>query len=185
MSGCGGCNGGAPGYYPAPPSCYDVGSGVSLPDRRLLLPKQPIPIEVGDIAEFAHYIGPQLILPLPIEQGNSLSIQFRAFRFVNHCHGQAYGSGPQTLTGFEGAGTLRKAKGFPLSSSLTVTVDQTGPGSPTQGIITVSATPEQTTLYPQFGVYDVELFTGIGTVLRKTIIEGPIMYNRAATLAVV
>ncbi len=182
MSGCGG--GCGPGLLP-PALCYDLDLGVQIPDRAMYFPQQPVPVQVGDIAKFGQYVGPTLRVPLPVVQGNSLEITFRAFRTVNMCWGKMSGSGPQTLTGFEGASTARKAKGFPLFTELEVIVDQTGAGSPTQGLVTVRATPEVTTLFPQFGVFDLELYTGLGDTLRKTIVEGPITYNRSVTLAVV
>ncbi len=115
-----------------------------------------------------------------------MELKFRAFRNVTRCEdGSTYGSGPQTLTGLQGKGTIRKAKGAPEEFPLEVFVDQTGAGSPTQGLITVVAPPDETILIPGFGVWDLTIFSGLGTVLRKTLVEGPILQNRAVTLAVV
>jgi len=152
----------------------------------------PIPLQIGRVSELASLPTPVLKTVLFITQGDNLDVVFRAFREVTHpcggccgpCHPDfpfGIGSGPQVLTGLQGAGTIRKAFGVPFAYDLTVEVDQTGAGSPTRGLIQVTATGQETRLFPGFGVWDLQISDNTDT-LRKTLVEGPIQRTRVTTL---
>lgn len=94
------------------------------------------------------------------------------------------GIAPQVLTGLQGRATVRKAKEGKQGAEkwdLTVTVDQSGAGSPTRGIVTVTADAVLTTTFPEFGVWDLELSDGTDN-LRKTVVEGPLWVNRDVSI---
>jgi hypothetical protein len=163
-------------------SCSDLPPGVLIPDRRLTIPDQPVPIGIGRVGDFSRYVGPTLRMPLPVQRGDSIGIVLRAFREVTTCSdGSMYGTSPQVLTGLQARATIRRAKDHPLVFALTVTVDQTGAGSATRGEITISADATVTRLLPDHGVWDLELNDGTDT-LRKTIAEGPVAFNRDVSL---
>lgn len=161
--------------------CCDPSLAFLVPDRRLSFPAQPVPIKVGRISDFASYVGPTLIVPLPVQRGDSLQLIFRAFRDTSGCEPDISGTSPQVLTGYAGSASVRRAKDHPISYPLTVSVDQTGPGSPTRGQILISATPEQTRLMPDHGVWDLDIFLGVPPTIRKTVAEGPLYLNRDTT----
>jgi len=159
--------------------------GPYLPDRRLVMPPMPVPIPIGRIADFPGYLGPSLIIPLQIQRGDSLRWVFRAYREVTGAPGAGCvdpdypygrGTGPQALTGLQGRAVIRRAKDHPQEWALAVAVDQTS-GTPTSGQIIVTAPANETRLYPDHGVWDLELNDGTD-VLRKTVAEGPVAFNR-------
>ena len=151
----------------------------------------PIPIGIGRVADIASLPTPVLRATLFVQRGDSFELVFRAYREVCLFHGgcaprgcacdfdypYGTGSGIQILTGFQGAAAIRKAIDFPQVSVLTVDVDQTGAGSPTRGIIRVTADPTATRVFPEFGVWDLEINDGTDQ-LRKTLMEGPMVLNR-------
>lgn len=173
-----------------------------LPDTGFLPPPMPIPVPVGKISDFGRYVGPTVLVPLQVRRGDSIEWVFRLYREVHGapptvlggvcgtqedcCDPDApYGRGvsPQVLTGLQGRATVRKAKEGKQGKQgaeqwdLTVTVDQTGAGSPTRGTVIVQADATLTRTFPEFGVWDLELSDGTDS-LRKTIVEGPLWVNR-------
>lgn len=149
--------------------------------------ENPIPIPIGRVADLASLPAPVLGYVLRLQRGDSLDVYFRAFREVYAgpgsgcgCNPDApFGSGtsPQVLTGLQGRAVIRRAKDHPQVFPLTLDVDQTGAGSPTRGIIRVTADATVTRLLPDHGVWDLEVNDGTDA-LRKTLVEGPVSFNR-------
>jgi hypothetical protein len=151
----------------------------------------PIPIPIGQVANLASLPTPVLRAALRVQRGDSLDVVFRAYRevFGGPSSGCAcdpnnpFGSGTsaQVLTGLQARAVVRRAKDHPQEWPLVVIVDQTGAGSPTRGIIRVTADASATRLFPDHGVWDLEVNDGTDT-LRKTLVEGPLAFNRDVAL---
>jgi len=149
--------------------------------------ESPIPIGIGRVAQIASLPTPVVKAVLHVQRGDSLEVVFRAYRDVVGGPGSGcacdlanpYGSGSgiQILTGLQGRAVIRRAKDHPQAFPLTVGVDQTGAGSPTRGIIRITADATVTRLLPDHGVWDLELNDGTD-LLRKTLVEGPVAFNR-------
>ena len=85
------------------------------------------------------------------------------------------------LNGKTGKAAIRKAFDYPVVTELTVTVDQSTTGS-TVGDIIVEATGEQTQVFPEFGVWDLQISDGsVDGTFRKTLVQGTIEFVRDVT----
>lgn len=111
---------------------------------------------------------------LEFVRGDSLEIVFRMFKDVN-CEGD--GSRPQTLTGMSARARIRKAIDYPVYVDLTAVVDDSA-GS---GRVTVTATAEETLLYPEYGIFELQLYEIAGP-LAKTVVQGQALMIRDVIL---
>jgi hypothetical protein len=108
---------------------------------------------------------------LTVYRGDSLRVEFR----LRKCSGSYL-----VLTGLDGRATIRLAKDDNATPvTLAVAVDQTS--GPTRGTVVVTATPQQTLVFPQVGVWDLELHTTDGT-FRKTVVAGRLQFTRDVTM---
>lgn len=113
---------------------------------------------------------------LPVVRGDSVY-------FLIKLKDQEAGGSAVPLDGKVGKASIRKAIDAPVETMLAVTVDQTTTGA-TVGHILIQATGEQTTLFPEFGVWDLQLSDGSPTgVFRKTLVQGPLKFVRDVTSA--
>ncbi len=155
-------------------------SGVPIPDEWGTL-GSPVPLQIGKIENLESLQTPVLKMILRPSRADSFVFYFRAFREVTGGPGGpcgcdprypfGIGSSPQVLTGYGGSSEVRKALDYPGIFNLSVGVDQTGAGSPARGLIKLSATPEQTRMLPQGGVWDLSLNDGTPD-FRKTLVVG-------------
>lgn len=130
-----------------------------------------IPIELGRVSEIANRGVPERY-DLRVVRGDSLAIVFRMFREVDDC---GDGSGAQTLTGVSARMAIRPAPDSALTYSLDVTVNEAAGN----GRVTVLADDNETRLFPETGVWDLELF--VEGVYRKTVVHGTwqMLYDHA------
>ena len=128
-----------------------------------------VPISIGNFSELAQFRSPT-DYTINVVRGDSLTYIFRMFREVD-CSGS--GGGPQTLTGMTGRAVIRKTWDDPMLYTLTAVVD-TDAGS---GRVTVTATPAETRVLPDFGVWELEL-TNAGETIRKTVVMGSVEFTR-------
>lgn len=130
-----------------------------------------IPIELGRVSEIANRGVPERY-DLEVVRGDSLAIVFRMFREVDEC---GDGSGAQTLTGISGRTMVRAAPDHAQAYSLDVTVNEDAGN----GRVTILADEDDTRIFPETGVWDLELY--VTGVYRKTVIHGTwrMLYDHA------
>lgn len=136
-----------------------------------------IPVAVGPISDFAAF-NEVTHVDLRLIRGDAARIVFRCCERVELDGCGSRGYSPQTLDGYEARATIRPAVGSNMSTTMTVTVDETA-GS---GRITLQLSPSVTrTLYEHGGAWDLELSDGTDD-LRKTIVQGNIVFLRDVSL---
>ncbi len=168
MSGCGGCG---PGSVIA----EDCAGGCECWDWSKYA--SPIPILVR-CDTFAAQPPGGTKLPLPVEQGSTLSVTFEAFKDIlrDPCYLHKYpfgkGRGPCDLTGWTGEATIAKVAGHPMPTPLTVTIS----GS----LVTVSATAIETRTFPTFGVWSLVLTDPAG--VKRVVVRGDVCWWGAVAL---
>ena len=107
---------------------------------------------------------------LNVVRGDSLALEVRV-------KDKSTGA-PIPLTGYVGAAGVRMALDSPVLTSLTVVVDQSASGANT-GLVTVTATGQQTGAFPEFGVWDLQISDGSPSgVFRKTLLQGKLVFVR-------
>lgn len=92
---------------------------------------------------------------------------------------------PISLTGKTGAATIRRAYDDPdaVPISLTVNVSQSAAGQSDTGLCVITATGDETALFPEIGVWDFQLSDGSSTgVYRKTMVMGSLVFTRDVTV---
>jgi len=110
---------------------------------------------------------------LPVVRADSLEIQVRLRDKTTKA--------PIVLTGYVGRSAIRPAIDNPAVTELTVVVSQDASG-PNVGLVTVTATGEQTQVFPEVGVWDLQISDGSPTgIFRKTVVQGPLSFVRDVT----